>query len=402
MQDNADGSAGTWSFGGGGDVKLLYGSRTTRTRIVMQDSGPTRKVLLNHYVQHDAGAELRPAPSEADDRRRAFAFTAMDSSGGAAQGPVKKTFALRFKAESAASEFEKEYKIAQDRNKQAQLERQRQKAAQAQGGQSNANSSSASYPGSSASDSTGAAATPVKGGPSEATGGSNLPVVFGVSAGPLPAISETQAMTPSGAADSTSGSTSGAGMMNGGSSSVERSAATPAAVDDRTNTSSFSETNTTSGSAAVQEPAPTTAATKEAPASPISPVRAAPVAAPAPAPAPAPAAASPVRPAVVAAPAPAPAVAAPAPAPAAVVAAPAPAPQQQKLLLLRLLLPSLPLPLPQLLSSLRLRRLQRHPRSLPLLLQLAVLPLVWVRVSLVPCQPPLLLLLLLLWTLPLL
>ncbi len=66
--------------------------------------GTTKRVLLNHYVQPDA--VLRPAPSEQDDRARAFSFSAHDAAAAAASPagtPAGKlTFALRFKAEAAA------------------------------------------------------------------------------------------------------------------------------------------------------------------------------------------------------------------------------------------------------------------------------------------------------------
>jgi hypothetical protein len=125
-----------WAYRGSGDVKLLFvqasrcvaarrccvpppppprrararhtpASRALsprrRTRLVMTD-GTTKRVLLNHYVQPDA--VLRPAPSEQDDRARAFSFSAHDAAAAAASPagtPAGKlTFALRFKAEAAA------------------------------------------------------------------------------------------------------------------------------------------------------------------------------------------------------------------------------------------------------------------------------------------------------------
>ena len=100
-----------WIEKGLGDVKLLLNPATGKTRAVMRKER-TVTFILNHHVQPDA--ELVNASSESDDRNRAFVYEVEDYSEGTAR---RETFALRFRSETAASQFSSTYREAQVRNR---------------------------------------------------------------------------------------------------------------------------------------------------------------------------------------------------------------------------------------------------------------------------------------------
>jgi len=182
-----------WSYSGSGEIKLLYGTSTYKTRVVMRDAS-TQKVLMNHFVQPEA--DLRPAPSEADDRSRAFSFTADDGATGVL---TKQVFAVRFKAENAAREFEAMYKQAQIRNERSE--------------NMVVEGSSASF----------ALADVSVGSVPEAAAGALGSVVLGVSASPLPGILESPPQSSHSAPDSVARGAVAPGVADAGSRHAVRS-----------------------------------------------------------------------------------------------------------------------------------------------------------------------------------
>jgi hypothetical protein len=117
----APSAGGKWKEEGTGDIKVVFHTKTGRTRLTMRKS-ELNTTILNQLVQQHAA--LVPARSEgADgsgaaasfsaDAGRAFVFESEDWASGARR---RETFAVRFKAEEPAAEFARAYAEAQVRN----------------------------------------------------------------------------------------------------------------------------------------------------------------------------------------------------------------------------------------------------------------------------------------------